>query len=310
MRTITRLQLTLLAVAFSAVTDGQSQTAPQVVPPNSVQERSVTRSATPTSLDTVVLSVGSEKFTRAQFEQILALAENGGSSSREAKRAIAEELSRVIALAQEARRRKLDQSTASKQMIMIQAETVLANALRRQVSAELAPDDAAMHAFYDAHKSQLEQAKTRHILIRFKGSQTQLRPNEKDLTEEEALAKAQAIEKKLDAGESFEAIAKAESDDPETGAKGGVLGPFGRGQMNMVPEFEKVAFSQAVGKVSEPVKTKYGYFIIKVEERTPKAFEEVKPEIENQIKTELTREAIERLKKEAAIEMNEAYFGK
>ncbi len=62
---------------------------------------------------------------------------------------------------------------------------------------------------------------------------------------------------------------------------GGDLGTFGRGQM--VPEFEEAVFSMAKGEVSEPVKTQFGYHIIKLEdlqESTESTFDEVKAEVE------------------------------
>ena len=164
-----------------------------------------------------------------------------------------------------------------------------------------------MQAYYDAHKSQYEQVKASHILIRYKGSQVPVRPNEKDLTEEEALAKAQDVEKQLAGGGDFAAIAKANSDDTGTATNGGALPPFTRGQM--VPEFEQAVFSQQVGKISDPVKTKYGYHIIKVEERTSKTFEEAKPEIEKQLKPQLLREAMDRIEKQVPVTLDDNYFG-
>jgi len=72
---------------------------------------------------------------------------------------------------------------------------------------------------------------------------------------------ARAIKADLDNGFNFEAIAKNKSQCP-SGKKGGDLGWFGRGQM--VKEFEKAAFSLKKGEISEPVKTQFGWHIIKV----------------------------------------------
>ena len=282
----------------------------QLPSPTPAPRPALTAPAAPVAPDAVVLTIGAEKFTRAQFEELLAaLAETNGRPvpNAAAKRQVAQQFGQLMALAQEARKRKLDQTPASKQMEVIQIDSVLVNALQRQVADEVKPDDAALHSYYDAHKAQYEQVKASHILIRFQGSQVPVRPNEKDLTTEEALAKAQDLEKQLAGGGDFAAIAKANSDDVGTATNGGALPPFSRGQM--VPEFEKAVFSQEVGKISEPVKTQYGYHIIKVEERTSKSFDEAKPDIEKQIKPQLLREAMDRLEKQVPVTLDDNYFG-
>lgn len=71
---------------------------------------------------------------------------------------------------------------------------------------------------------------------------------------------AQDLEKKLEAGESFEKLAEDFSQCP-SGKSGGDLGEFGKGMM--VPSFEKAAFELEVGQVSGPVKTQFGYHLIK-----------------------------------------------
>ncbi len=71
---------------------------------------------------------------------------------------------------------------------------------------------------------------------------------------------AQDVLKKLSEGNSFESLAKAYSTCP-SGRDGGDLGSFGKGQM--VAEFEKAAFALQPGEVSGPVRTQFGYHIIK-----------------------------------------------
>ncbi len=261
--------------------------------------------------EAVVVTVGTEKITRAQFEQILAaLAENGrAATTPAAKRQVADQVGEIMGLAQEARKRKLDQEPGIQQMMMISSDQVLANMLGNQVASQVKIDDAALHAYYDAHKSDFEQAKAIHILIRFKGSRVPLKTGEKDLTEEEALAKAQDIRKQLLAGGDFAAIAKAESDDTASGADGGSLGPAsGRGKF--VPPFDQAVFSLPVGQISEPVKTPFGYHIIKVEERGAKPFEQAHADIEKKMKPLLVREAMDKVRKDTPVTLDDSYFAK
>ena len=77
-------------------------------------------------------------------------------------------------------------------------------------------------------------------------------PGQKDLTEEEALAKAQEIRQKIVEGADFAAIARVDSDDMGSSAKGGDLGIRRHGQT--VPSFEEALFALKDGELSQPVK--------------------------------------------------------
>ena len=102
-------------------------------------------------------------------------------------------------------------------------------------------------------------------------------------------------------------IAKENSADTGSKEKGGMLGYFGRGQM--IPEFEKAAFTITKGQVSEPVKTTYGWHIIKVEDRRrkpPPAFDEVKETIMNSLAVVKAQEEAATLRKKAEVEYVDA----
>ena len=106
---------------------------------------------------------------------------------------------------------------------------------------------------------------------------------------------------------TFATLAKAESDDTGSGANGGDLGTFKRN--SMVPEFEKTAFSLPVGQVSEPIKTQFGYHLIKVDKRDSPMFETLRTQIEERIKPEQARQTVELMAKNVNVVMNDAYFG-
>src|SRR5262249_19134307 len=142
--------------------------------------------------------------------------------------------------------------------------------------------------------------------IRFQGSPVPA-GEKKDLTEEEALAKTNALRARIVAGEDFATIAKAESDDTGSGAKGGDLDFFGHGQM--VPPFEQAAFAQKVGEIGEPVKSQFGYHLILVEKHETKSFDEMRPEIEKRLGPEMAQKAIEKLKSETKVQIDDAFFG-
>ncbi len=100
-------------------------------------------------------------------------------------------------------------------------------------------------------------------------------------------AKAEDLLKQAKAGADFATLAKKYSEDEASAKNGGDLDFFGRGRM--VPEFDQVAFTLAVGQLSDPVKTSFGYHIIKLVDKKPgttRPLAEVQPAISAQLATE------------------------
>ena len=132
-------------------------------------------------------------------------------------------------------------------------------------------------------------------------------PGKPELTEDEALARAKDLRAKLLAGADFATLAKAESDDTGSGAQGGDLGEFKKGMM--VPPFEEAAFAAKVGEVTEPVRTPFGYHLIKVESHVTKSLAEARSDIEKKVRPDIARASVENLRKGATVEMDEGFFG-
>lgn len=145
------------------------------------------------------------------------------------------------------------------------------------------PSEEELRDFYDANQSQFsvpEERQASHILI-------QLKEGADEAAVTAARKKAEDLEARIKAGESFEKLAKENSDDPGSAELGGDLGYFGRGIME--PDFEEAAFSLKKGEVSEPVLTSFGYHIIKVtgiRGAKSKPFEDVRDDIRAQFKAD------------------------
>ena len=165
----------------------------------------------------------------------------------------------------------------------IAMETVLGAA------AKTADTDAAEHAAYDAAaKAQPPEPEihARHILL----------PDE---------ATAKAALARVKGGEDFAKVAKELSKDP--GGEGGDLGWFTKERM--VPEFSEVAFKMEPGQISDPVKSQFGWHIIKLEEKRTKSFppfDQVKEQAARYVQQKAQTELITSLRKDAKIERLEA----
>lgn len=134
--------------------------------------------------------------------------------------------------------------------------------------------------FYDKNKEKIEQIKAAHILVKTK-------------------PEADAVLASLKAGEDFSKLAKEKSIDPGSKDKGGELGYFSA--MEMDPNFTKVAFNMQVGEISEPVKSNFGWHIIKVEDKKV-TFDQLKDRIMLAIITpDQEQKCIQKLKDEAKI---------
>lgn len=140
------------------------------------------------------------------------------------------------------------------------------------VVGRIEPSNAELQAYFEAHKEQYAtpEVKARHILI----SVEQDAPEEKVA---EAKKKIDGIKKQLDSGADFAELAKQYSDDKSNAPNGGDLGFFGRGRM--VKEFEEAAFSLEPGQISAPVRTRFGFHLIKVEDKRIRDFEQAKGEV-------------------------------
>jgi len=194
-------------------------------------------------------------------------------------------LADVVVLAQAAERQNLADRDDVKHRIQFERDKVLMETLL-QDAGQAAETDAAMHKVYDDAVKQMpseQEVHARHILV---------------ATEDDA----KAIETELKNGADFATLAKAKSKDPGA-AEGGDLGYFTKDQM--VPEFSEVAFKLDKGQISDPVKTQFGWHIIKVEDKRIKptpTYDEVKGQLENYVAHKAQADLVEKLRSAANIE--------
>jgi len=155
-----------------------------------------------------------------------------------------------------------------------------------EVGARAEVTDEDIEKYYDENKEIYKLRETiaaSHILIRPQIDSVDAKdPRKLRKAEQKAKKKALAILKELKEGADFVELAKSQSQDEASKNRGGNLGIFGRGRM--VPEFEEVAFALPLGELSDPVKTEFGYHIIKVTQHNPERYKPLDIEVKNQIR--------------------------
>lgn len=187
----------------------------------------------------------------------------------------------VNLLAQAAEQRKLADAPDFAQRIAFARKKVLVQSLMENEN-KAATTDAAVQKFYDENLKPVPEVHARHILV-------------------ESEDQAKDVVKKLKAGEDFAKLAKDVSKDP--GSEGGDLGYITKDQV--VPEFGNAAFALDKGKISDPVKTQFGWHVIKVEDkrdRKPPALDQVKDRIKAALAQRAGEELIQKIRTDAKIE--------
>ncbi|MCK2000412.1 peptidylprolyl isomerase [[Brevibacterium] frigoritolerans] len=147
--------------------------------------------------------------------------------------------------------------------------------------------DKQLKEYYSKNKDQFITVKAQHILVADEN-------------------KAKELKQKLENGADFAKLAKENSTDTASAQEGGTLGEFKKGQM--VAEFDEVAFTIKPGTISEPIKSQFGYHIIKVNERNEKSFEKAKTEVENLYlagKAKPYTDVIKKIKEDAKVEIKD-----
>ena len=194
-------------------------------------------------------------------------------------------VSDVIILAQAADQHQLANRGDVKQRIEFERHKALMEALLQDAGKAAMTDDA-MHKVYDEAIKQTpneQEVHARHILVATEGE-------------------AKDIAAQLKSGADFATLAKQKSKDPGA-AEGGDLGYFTKDQM--VPEFAEAAFKLEKGQISDPIKTQFGWHIIKLEDKRVKptpTYDQVKGQLESYVARRAQAELVDNLRKTATIE--------
>lgn len=214
----------------------------------------------------VLAAIGNLTVTEADVEEMIAsLGQRGKNyNTREGRTMILEQLINQKLLLMDAARNLYEREPEFKAQLARVKEDLLVNYAAGKAVSGARVTDAEVRAYFDEHPDEFRSEKTvnaSHILV----------------SDEE---QANDILSRINAGEyTFEEAARKFSSCPSA-AEGGNLGDFGPGQM--VPEFDQACFSMAEGEVRGPVRTQFGYHLIKlnkINDEAPVRFEEIREQL-------------------------------
>jgi peptidyl-prolyl cis-trans isomerase C len=193
-------------------------------------------------------------------------------------------------LVQEAEKAKLDADKEYKEALNAFRRQYLASrVLQKNLGSKFT--DSAAKKYYDKHKSRFstEQVRAMHILIRDEKKANEVFAKVKGLGDDEFMAEAEKI-----------------SEDPSAKNNRGDLGYFGHDRMTA--EFSNAAFAGLKGEVIGPVKTDYGYHIIRVVDKKVgkvMGYDEVELRVKNELRQELTKNYLGELRKQAKVQVDD-----
>jgi peptidyl-prolyl cis-trans isomerase C len=253
------------------------------------------------SEEQVVVRVNQTRVTVAEFRRRLDLERERIPAhlhmlmeSADVQKRYAQDLIRREILLQEAARRQIDsRPVVTDRVRQVKEQMMLQTLLKEEISDKVQVPEGDVQAYYEGHPDEFSRDRLRagHILVATEGE-------------------AQQVVERLKGKEAFEGLARRLSLDKVSGAKGGDLGTIERG--TMVPEFEKAAYALKVGEVSAPVKTRFGFHIIRVtrrEERPAAPLAQIREELQQRLLGERQQTAfdafVEGLRQHATVEVQE-----
>ena len=189
-----------------------------------------------------------------------------------------------------------DQGLTDAELDQLVRDQILEERLRAEVTKETGADEDEVRAYYEENRANYDEVRASHILVKDKGLAERLASELQDLSRAK-------LEKR------FAALAKRHSEDKASGAKGGDLG--WSSPNSYVPEFSGALDKLEIGEISEPVKSQFGFHVIRLVGRRSKSFDAVRAAIEQELggvaQDEAWQEWLTDAYREADIEVNSRY---
>ena len=223
---------------------------------------------------------------------------------------LVEEVYKREQFAQEAKKLNLDQQVPWKDQLEFTRNNVLSQAYLShlgETAAKSATEDP--QKYYNEHPNDFDKVKLSGIFVGFSapGTPAANAPGG-GRTSEQALERANDIEKKLKSGGNFTEIARTDSDNQASATKGGDLGTYNTGDPQIPADIKGAIAKLDAGNISEPVRIPNGYLIVKLDSRTKVAFDQARAGIVQQMETEKSQAAVKQELEKYKIQVQDPDF--
>lgn len=255
----------------------------------------------------VIMRVNGEAITENEFSAAFASmpAElQQQFANEQGKKAFADQMVKMKVLEQEARRLKLQQDPNVAGQIAANRTETLAGAAAQKLVEKVSPAD--VQKFYNDNQARLQTVELSHIVIAYQGGMIPPKNGGAALDQRAAMNKALQIYQQLKEGANFAELAKRESDDTASGARGGFLGPAGPGMLPQ--ELESRVLTLKEGELSTAIPSRFGIHIFKAGKRQTQPLSEVQDRLAAAVRQQETMRKIEELVKAAKVELDPKFF--
>ncbi len=240
----------------------------------------------------VVGTINGKPVTAKQAADLLKLIPDTQRKSAPNLQTLFERLYLVNDLSQQAVKEGMDQQSPIKEQLKLDRDNILAQAYMAKLAKADAPAGDPK-SYYDSHQDEFDVAKLSGIVIAFNPPGTPASANGVTRSEQEAHDKADQLEKKIKAGTDVATLARTDSDNQASAAKGGDLGSLSAGSPNVPADVKTVVFSKLQpGQVSEPIRTQNAFYIIKLDNRNKESYEQARPQIEQKMQADKNQAAV------------------
>ena len=289
-------------LVIAAVTFGLAKLRPDLPPTPSSPAAAKSDSDAAKKSGKVVMRVNGDPITEAEFEAFMSAVpeqQRAMFAGPAGKRELANELVRMKTLEQEAKRRGLDRDPELRSQLDLLTTQLVATKALQEIVEEKA--EKQIQTLYEQEKG--SSLSLRHIVVAYEGGMIPPKGQGRPPSGDEAMRKANVLAERLRGGADFANTARTDSDDPESGQRGGSLGPL-RAEM-LPPEVAGVVTKLKPGEISAPLKTQFGIHIFSVAQPT---LEDMRPMLQQRVQNQIAQEEVKRLQAAAKVDLDPQFF--